>query len=132
MARGRERLGGALRRLRPRQVRLALPKFTFDSSHDLRPALVALGARTAFTDAADFSGISEAESLRIDQVVQRAHVEVDERGTTAAAATGASMVLVSVAVPRGLVELRVDRPFLFLVRDLDSGQIVFLGRVTRP
>ncbi len=127
-----ERLGGALRRLRPRQVRLALPKFTFDSSHDLRPALVALGARTAFTDAADFSGISEAESLRIDQVVQRAHVEVDERGTTAAAATGASMVLVSVAVPRGLVELRVDRPFLFLVRDLDSGQIVFLGRVTRP
>jgi serpin B len=127
-----DRLGEALGQLRPQQVRLALPKFTFDSSHDLREPLIALGMRTAFTDMADFSGITEGTPLRVDQVVQRAHVEVDERGTTAAAATGASMVMVSMVVPEGPVELRVDRPFLFLVRDLSSGQILFLGRVTRP
>jgi serpin B len=123
-----EALGG----LRRRQVRLALPKFAFDSEHDLRPPLMTLGVRTALTDAADFSGITGDERLRIDQVVQRAHVEVDERGTTAAAATGAGMVMVSMVVPAPPLELRVDRPFLFLVRDLPTGQILFLGRVTRP
>jgi serpin B len=127
-----KRLAGTLDRLRSRRVRLALPKFTFDSSHDLRQPLIGLGMRTAFTGAADFSGITQAAPLRIDRVVQRAHVEVDERGTTAAAATGASMVLVSAVVPRPPVELRVDRPFLFLVRDSASGQILFLGRVTSP
>jgi serpin B len=65
-------------------------------------------------------------------VVQRAHVEVDERGTTAAAATGAGMVLISTTVPPSPLELRVDRPFLFLVRDVTSGLVLFLGRVTRP
>jgi len=127
-----ERLSGALARLRPRSVRLALPKFTFDSSHDLRQALTGLGVRTAFTGAADFPGITGATPLRIDRVAQRAYVEVDERGTTAAAATGATMVLVSVVAPRDPIELRVDRPFLFLVRDLQSGHVLFLGRVTRP
>jgi serpin B len=125
------RLGDALGRLKRQRVRLALPKFTFDSSHDLSQPLTALGMPTAFTGAADFSGFAQAARLRIDQVVQRAHVEVDERGTTAAAATGAGMVLVSVVTPRS-VALRVDRPFLFLVRDVPSGQILFIGRVTRP
>jgi serpin B len=127
-----DRLDEALGRLRKRRVRLALPKFTFDSTHDLRGPLTELGMGTALTPAADFSGITTTTRLRIDQVVQRAHVEVDERGTTAAAATGAGMVLVSVVVPRPPIELRVDRPFLFLVRDLPSGEILFLGRVTRP
>lgn len=126
------RLGDALGRLRKQRVRLALPKFTFDSSHDLRQPLMALGMQSALTGSADFSGISESEALRIDRVVQRAHVEVDERGTIAAAATGATMVLVSVLVPRGPIELRVDRPFLFVVRDTESGQLLFVGRVTRP
>ena len=127
-----DRLGEALGRLRRRQVRLALPKFTFDSSHDLGRALLALGMRSALDDTADFSGITERGRLRIDRVVQRAHVEVDERGTTAAAASGATMVLVSMVAPRAPVELRVDRPFLFVVRDLESGLVLFLGRVTRP
>jgi serpin B len=88
--------------------------------------------RAAFSDAADFSGIAEHESLRVDRVVQRAHVEVDERGTTAAAATGATMRLVSMVVPRPPIELRVDRPFLFAVRDRMTGALLFLGQVTDP
>jgi serpin B len=118
--------------LNSRELRLALPKFTFDSDLDLGPPLQALGVRTAFTGAADFSGISEQQALRIDRVVQRAHIEVDERGTTAAAATGATMQLVSMVAPKPPLELRVDRPFLFAVRDRMTGAPLFIGQVTNP
>jgi len=118
--------------LTPRELRLALPKFRFDSDLDLRRPLQALGAHSAFTPAADFSGITPGPRLRVDQVVQRAHVEVDERGTTAAAATGASMRLVSMVVPKPPLELRIDRPFLFAVRDRMTGAPLFVGQVTDP
>ncbi len=126
------RLGELLASLRPREVRLALPKFTFDSALDLRGPLQALGMRTAFSEAADFSGITEDQDLQVDRVVQQAHIEVDERGTTAAAATGATIRLVSAVMPTSPVELRADRPFLFAVRDRASGALLFLGRVTDP
>lgn len=127
-----ERLRELLGSLASREVRLALPKFTFDSDLDLRAPLYALGMRVAFTRAADFSGITEQVPLQVDRIVQRAHVEVDERGTTAAAATGMTMRLVSMVAPRPPVELRVDRPFLFAVRDHMTGALLFLGQVTDP
>ena len=126
------RFGELLASLETREVRLALPKFRFDSDFDLGAPLMALGIRTAFSNAADFSGITERERLRIDRVVQRAHVEVDERGTTAAAATGITMRLVSMVAPSRPVELRVDRPFLFAVRDRTTGVLLFLGQVADP
>jgi serpin B len=115
-----------------RELRLALPKFTFDSDLDLVPPLQALGVRSAFGATADFSGIVEGPLLRIDAVVQRAHIEVDERGTTAAAATGAAVQLVSMTKPKPPLELRVDRPFLFAVRDRMTGAPLFVGQVTNP
>jgi serpin B len=127
-----ERLREVVGALDSREVRLALPKFAFDSDLDLRGPLQALGMRTAFTDWADFSGITEQASLRVERAVQRAHVEVDERGTTAAAATGATMRLVSVVTPSPPIELRVDRPFLFAVRDRMTGSLLFIGQVTNP
>jgi serpin B len=127
-----DRLGEMLESLDSREVRLALPKFSFDSDLDLGAPLRALGMHTAFSNGADFSGITDRDRLRIDRVVQRAHVEVDERGTTAAAATGTTMRLVSMVVPSPPVELRVDHPFLFAVRDRTSGALLFLGQVTDP
>src|SRR6266511_247896 len=127
-----ERLRELLGALDSREVRLALPRFDFDSDLDLRAPLQALGMRIAFTDAADFSGITDEAALRVDRVVQRAHVEIDERGTTAAAATGATMQLVSVVTPSRPIELRVDRPFLFAVRDRMTGALLFIGQVTNP
>src|SRR6266496_3594818 len=124
--------GELLGALDSREVRLALPRFDFDSDLDLRAPLQALGMRIAFTDAADFSGITDEAALRVDRVVQRAHVEIDERGTTAAAATGATMQLVSVVTPSRPIELRVDRPFLFAVRDRMTGALLFIGQVTNP
>lgn len=126
-----ERLREVLGALGSREVRLALPKFSFDSDLNLKGPLEALGMRTAFTDFADFSGITE-QPIRVERAVQRAHVEVDELGTTAAAATGVTMRLVSAVIPRPPVELRVDRPFLFAVRDRTTGTLLFVGQVTNP
>jgi serpin B len=118
------------------QVDLQLPKFTFDSSWQLVPALRSLGMKSVFdSGSADLSGLpAKPEKLFVSAVVQKTHVAVDEDGTTAAAASGLSVVA---GAARGeptqtVVQMHVDRPFLFLVRDTVSGQILFLGQVTDP
>jgi serpin B len=126
-----DRLAAVLGALRPTTLGLALPKFTFDSTHQLNQTLQALGMPTAFTDAADFRGLFVvSEPLKVQTVVQKAHLAVDEEGTTAAAATGMAIRATSAVIPP--VRMNVDRPFVFLLRDLASGQVLFLGRVTDP
>ncbi len=84
-------LGGLRAGLAPRQVSLALPRFRVTSGFALRPVLAALGMPLAFTDEADFSGITTAQRLRIDEVVHQAYIDVNEAGTEAAAATAVVM-----------------------------------------
>jgi serpin B len=127
-----DRLAAMLGSLRPARMSLALPKFALDSTHQLNRTLEALGMPTAFTDDADFSGIfAVSEPLKLQTVVQKAHVAVDEEGTTAAAATGMSIQTTALMVPPPL-QVRVDRPLMFALRDRASGQLLFLGRVTDP
>ena len=118
--------------LRERTVTLALPRFGIETSAGLADALAALGMPLAFDpDRADFSGITTAEPLYISAVVHQANIDVDEKGTEAAAAT--AVVMSRGAMPAdGPVTLRVDRPFLFVLRDLPTGAILFLGRVADP
>ena len=119
--------------LTPRQVILALPRFKVTSGFALRPVLAALGMPLAFTDDADFSGITAAQRLRIDDVVHQAYVDVNEAGTEAAAATAVVMTASArLARPDPPVEMIVDRPFRFAITDLRSGLPLFLGRVTDP
>jgi len=106
---------------------------------DLVEQCSALGMLLPFTAAADFSGINghppgEVESLHIGDVLHRATIEVDERGTTAAAATVFDEVMTAAApgVTHPIPEFRADRPFLFAIRDNASGTLVFLGRVVGP
>lgn len=115
------------------KVDLTLPKFTFDTSMQLTEALKALGMTSAFDpNSADLSGIpAKPEKLSVSTVVQKTHVAVDEEGTTAAAASGAAVAAGAVA-PGQLVTMHIDRPFLFLIRDTVSGQVLFLGQVTTP
>lgn len=117
--------------LKDRQVALGLPRFGARTNLDLTATLGAMGMPTAFSGAADFSGISSQEALAITAVVHQAYIDVGERGTEAAAATGAPMAASSFAAD-DLVSLTVDRPFLFALRDLDSGAVLFLGRITDP
>jgi serpin B len=117
--------------LRDAQVTLHLPRFEFRSQALLKSALSELGMPTAFTEDADFSGMSpEGKNMLIQDVIHEAFISVDEDGTEAAAAT--AVVVGIVSAPEVSVELTVDRPFLFMIRDAETGAILFLGRVTDP
>ena len=110
-------------------VEVTLPKFDISSQLSLIPILTALGMPDAFSSAADFSGIDGRTDLQIGLAQQNARMEVDEVGTTAAAAT-----VVAIAVSSPIVRARVviDHPFLFVIRDLTSGSIIFTAQVTDP
>jgi serpin B len=126
-------LGALLAGLAPRRVSLALPRFRVTSGFALRPVLAALGMPLPFSAQADFSGITTAQRLRIDEVVHKAYIDVNEEGTEAAAATAVIMTASARFMdPEALVEMIVDRPFLFTITDTDSGLPLFLGRVTDP
>jgi serpin B len=107
-------------------VKLTLPRFRLDSKLLLNRTLADLGMSAAFGAQADFSGIAGGKTLPLSQVFQRAFIDVNEQGTEAAAATGASAARF---VPRTIT---VDRPFVFLIRDVYSGTIFFMGRVADP
>lgn len=114
------------------RIDLSLPKFKVDSSFGLADQLAALGMPDAFDVAkADFSGMTGKPDLYITNVVHKAFVDVNEAGTEAAAATGVIMGLKS--MPTGEpVRLQIDHPFLFLIRDSETGALLFLGRVVQP
>lgn len=109
-------------------VTVAIPRFTTTSTLELNRVLQAMGMRQAFSADADFSGLSN-EATAVDQVIQRDYLAVGEYGTTAAAATGVSMVPLS--LPAG-PQVQLDHPFLFLVRDTQTGAILFASEITDP
>lgn len=113
-------------------VHLSLPKFKIESDFSLVNALSTLGMPIAFQpDQADFSGMDGKRDLYIGEVLHKAYVDVDEAGTEAAAATAVIMELTA-ALPEQPVTMTVDRPFLFLIRDVQNGALLFLGQVTQP
>ncbi len=118
-------------RLGERDVSVELPKFKVTAAADLSETLKGLGMRSAFDAGADFSGIDGKHDLFVSKVVHQVVVNLDEEGTEAAAGTGviASRALTVKARP---IPFRVDRPFLYVIRDLKSGAILFLGRVADP
>ncbi len=116
-----------------RKVALGLPKFRAGSTFSLADVLGQLGMTDAITpDLADFSGIDGARDLSIGAVVHKAVVEVDEKGAEAAAASAVEMRLTSIQVEEEPVSLTVDRPFLVVIHDRQTGAILFLGRVVDP
>lgn len=118
--------------LATRPVELSVPKFTFESEFNLSQTLGDMGMPSAFGGEADFSGMTGARDLFISDVVHKAFVAVDEEGTEAAAATAVIMAEMAVAPLEDIVVMKLDRPFLFLIRDDDTGTILFAGRVLNP
>ena len=115
--------------LKMRDIHLFLPRFRVDSSFTLRSVLERLGMRSAFGPGADFSGVSSEPGFQIGEVTHKTFVSVDESGTEAAGATVNTLLG---GIPDPDVEVRVDRPFLFLIRHEDTGTVLFIGRVTDP
>jgi hypothetical protein len=92
------------------------------------------GGIPTFSRTADFSGMTDAEPLQISSVVHQSVVDVGETGTKAAAATGVIMKMCCtvVADPQPPIEFDADHPFLFAIRDTQSGSLLFMGQVTNP
>ncbi len=106
---------------------LTMPKFEFESSFSLKENLAAMGMPDAFEpSAADFSSMSDSKELWLDDVKHKTFISVDENGTEAAAATAAIAVC---SIPGTIT---IDRPFFFLIRDIETGTILFMGRVLNP
>jgi serpin B len=115
--------------LENRSVNLTMPKFEYESEFRLGETLIEMGMPSAFGDAADFSGMDGTLNLVIEEVVHKAFVAVDEAGTEAAAATAVIMVEKAIL---DIVKMRIDRPFIFMIRDNQTESILFLGRVVNP
>lgn len=127
-----ENLSQWLSRLHERKVIVSVPKFKVTDEFSLASVLKSMGMTDAFTpDAADFSGINGKRDLFISAVIHKAFVNVDEEGTEAAAATAIVMGVTS-AGPEQTPVFRADHPFLFIIRDNQSGSILFIGRVMNP
>ena len=123
-------LGTLVAGLTSQQVVLGLPRFKVETGADLVDLLKALGMTSAFiSGVADFSGMDGTRNLFISDVVHKAFIDVAEKGTEAAAATG--VVMKNASIPMGLT-VRADRPFLYFLRDQPSGAILFMGRVLDP
>jgi serpin B len=116
--------------LRHIEVALTMPRFEFDSEFSLKDTLAGMGMPIAFSSNADFSGMTGMHELSISDVMHKAFVAVDEAGTEAAAAT--AVIVGLTAVPEPTVEVTVDRPFIFLIRDIETGAVLFVGRVLNP
>ena len=123
---------------RRREVLVSVPKFTFEQSFSLKDLLSQMGMADAFSyhpGVANFSGISDKDNLYVSDVIHKAFVEVYEEGSKAAAATAFEMcrggICPAPAPPKPPV-FRADRPFLFLIRERESGTIIFMGRFANP
>ena len=118
--------------LTERRVNVYFPKFSLETTYPLAETLAAMGMPTAFTDAADLSGMDGTQNLFVSSVVHKAFVDVNEEGTEAAAATG---VIINMKTSLGGDEtpvFRADHPFIFAILDNDTGTILFMGRVVDP
>ncbi len=120
-----------MKQMHKKELDVYLPKFKMTcGTLDITRILTQLGMKDAFSNAADFSGMSGRKDLYISSVMHKAFVEVNEEGTEAAAATGVTMRLLSIAEPPPV--FRADRPFVFMIRDNVSQSILFIGRVVNP
>lgn len=113
----------------PRKTRLSLPKFKFSYENKLNDELTKLGMGIAFSNQADFSGIEKEGGLTISEVKHKTFIEVNEEGTEAAAVTSVGIEVTS--APQ-YVEMSFDRPFLFFIRENNSGLILFAGQINKP
>ena len=117
--------------LQTTNMNLTFPRFEYRQQVSLATTLQAMGMSAAFSaGAADFSGIDGTKNLFIADVIHEGFVKVNEEGTEAAAAT--AVIGKATSAPPPPIEVAVDRPFLFFIRDLETGAVIFVGRVVDP
>jgi serpin B len=127
-----ERYEEILAAMETQEVILSMPKFSFETQYGLKDILVGMGMLDAFDPyVADFSGIDGQRDLVISDAIHKAFIAVDEKGTEAAAATVVVFMQTGALMPEGIV-LTIDRPFFYIIRDIPTGTILFMGRLVDP
>jgi serpin B len=121
----------ALDRGQPAEVDLALPRLNLSKNVALTEPLSRMGMALAFSPNADFRALSD-EPVRISSVRQFTFLRVDEEGTEAAAVTVADVVISGIHYPHRPIVFHADHPFLLMIRDRESGMILFFGRIVQP
>ncbi len=123
-------LKGIVSSLHETTINIRMPKFEYSSESSLSHILKSMGMTDAFDEMnADFTGIYNGPEgkLFIKEVYHKAFISVDEKGTEAAAATG--VVISFTCIPE---QIEINRPFIYLIRDIETGTILFMGRVLNP
>ena len=122
--------------LEEQRVKVYIPKFKFETKYFMADDLKTMGMPIAFSDSADFSGMTGEKDLKIDEAIHQAFVEVNEEGTEAAAATAISMIPMSIdfGLPKEpkIPVFRADHSFIFLIQEKSTENILFMGRVVDP
>ena len=117
--------------LNQQKLNLSMPKYEFEYDAALKEILQNMGMTEAFSGNADFSGMTGEETLFIDNVLHKAFISVDEKGTEAAAAT-AVMMAGSAPDPGSPLNFTIDHPFIILIMDNITDSVIFIGRVMNP
>jgi len=126
-----QKLSDLIKSVRSDSIPVYIPRFKMEDSYSLKEKLSKMGMPSAFSDTADFGGMTSTSSLKITEVVHKTFVEVNEEGTEAAAAT-AVIVGITSAMLEPVKEFRADHPFIFLIKDNSTGLILFMGRIIDP
>jgi serpin B len=114
-----------------RRVDVFIPKFKFETGYSMVDCLSQMGMPSAFEDGvADFAGIDGSKSLVIQNVIHKAYIDVNEKGTEAAAAT--AIIFGTTSVPPPTPVFRADHPFIFFIQQRNTGNILFMGKVSDP
>lgn len=112
-----------------KKVEIYIPKFKNTSEFELKNTLVKMGMKEPFLKSADFSGMSKKKDLFISKIIHKAFVDINEEGTEAAAATAVIMTRYSAEL---IPEFNANHPFIYFIRDNQSGTILFIGRYKKP
>lgn len=116
------------RNLKNQEILLSMPKFKLEQSYKMEAILAEMGMPIAFGSRADYSLFNDEQSLAVDSIIHKAVVDVDEKGTVAAAATGIDIMVVSASFS---AEFHADHPFMFMIKDNKTDAILFLGQVNK-
>lgn len=121
-----------LKLMKSRIYHIYVPKFSIKASYKLNKVLAQMGMAVMFTDCADLTGISEGHQLLVSEVVHQATLDVNEAGATAAAATGIGVLCGSSLLPQIIPTLKFNRPFMVMITERNTENILFMGKIINP
>jgi serpin B len=120
-------LDNIVSQMNKKKVFLDIPKFTIEYSINLKQTFQAMGMVDAFSKIADFSNITEKNDLKIDKILHKSKINIDEKGTKASSATSVSMIQKTAFIPS--IKFKANRPFVYVIRENHTGIILFVGKV---